>query len=375
MTGSFVVEVGVSLCWQISLIVLVTLGLQRWVGTAIGGCRLWTICFVSILALIAAALLLPHRRWFAFPDFVSHDALVFIATWQGSIVNGLLVVWAGGVLVKVLRRGLGCWQLLHFLDRHCAPLSRDEITRRWSPVEPTRAMLAHPATVPMDVCVLVSDQIQGPFCWQLHRPIVVLPKYLLEGEPASLRHVWLHEIEHLRTRHPMQHFLQGVCNAVFWFHPMVWIASNRAELTREFLCDEVAAVTEGKFGAYLRTLSTIAERCHRVSCTHVPGGTLAFGNRPSALLQRCDHLVRLATTTRTSPNNPLRTRLAAASLVIVTIAVSQFWLPTNAAASSRAAWSPWPTWTAAVLHSVDIQVRDFEPFDEHTPMHSTLPLD
>ncbi|EMI22354.1 peptidase M56 BlaR1, partial [Rhodopirellula maiorica SM1] len=72
----------------------------------------------------------------------------------------------------------------------------------------------------------------------------------------------------------MQHFLQGVCSTLFWFHPLVGPAARGAELTREYLCDEVAAKAIGKFGAYLRTLAEVAERCGSVSCTNVPKGTL-----------------------------------------------------------------------------------------------------
>lgn len=370
MNGSFAMEVGLALCVQVTLVVLVTMGLQRFVGRASSACRLWSICFVSILGLVAAAMLLPHRRLLAFPEFISPNVVAFVAKWQGTLVGVLIAVWITGMVIRTVRSGLGCLHLMRFFRNSCQPLDQTQSE-------------SLPITVPKlsSLLILVSDQIQGPFCWQLHRPIVVLPAYLFDrtndANFTSLGHVLSHEVEHLRTKHPMQHFLQGVCSTLFWFHPAVRVAANGAELQREYLCDEVAATTGGKFGAYLRTLVTIAERCGGTSCTHVPKDALAFGNRKSALIKRSDRLVRLASK-RKDTNHDGQKFAAAGSwvsfalLIIAVVGISQCWLPVNASASNRNGWSPWPTWTAKALHDIDIHVRDFEPFDEHTAMYKVF---
>lgn len=369
ITG-FAIEVGLALCVQVTLLVLVTMGLQRFVDRASTACKLWSICFVSILALVAAATLLPHRRLMPFPEFVSPNVVATVAKWQGTLAGVLITVWVAGMVIKVVRSLVGCIQLTHFLGNHCRPLDQTQIDA-----------LPIAVSQPRGLSILVSDRIQGPFCWQLHRPVVVMPAYLfdrkLDPDGTSLAHVLRHEIEHLRTKHPMQHFLQGVCSTVFWFHPAVRAAAGHAELHREYLCDEVAATTGGKFGAYLRTLVTIAERCSGVSCTHVPKDALAFGNRKSSLVKRSDRLVRLAAKKNHAEHRvghiaTARSVASLALLVIAAIVISQCWLPVNADASNRTGWSPWPTWTAKTLHSVDIRVRDFEPFDEHTPMYEVF---
>ncbi|MCM2374110.1 M56 family metallopeptidase [Aporhodopirellula aestuarii] len=359
MNTSLLFEVASTLCVQTAIVVAVCVGLQRWVGNVRSASRLWTCCFVSIIAMIAAGVLLPHRRLFHFPDLGPREVTVAFVTWQGRLAIGLLTVWAIGAALSLARKAILCGQLVRFLNHRCESIDQEELLARLQlPSNP-------------HLCVLTSSDIQGPFCWQLHRPTIVIPETLMSEDDTTLRHVLLHEIEHLRTQHPMQHFLQGVCSTVFWFHPAVWIAARDAELTREFLCDEVAATACGKFGAYLRTLAKVSERCGSASCTNVPRGTLAFGNRKSTLVKRCDRLVELAQKPRKAKSR--RPILATICLVVVVALVQQVWLPTNVMASNRSDWSPWPSWTARALHNAfDVHVRDFEAFENRVHVHEWM---
>jgi len=365
----FAFEVGCTLCLQITVVIAVTFALQRWVTDARLGCRLWTVCFVCVIGLVAAAFLLPHRRLFDFPETLfgelSRDGMLNMVVWQGRIAMALGVVWGIGVAVSLIKRAMLCVSLLRFLKHECQSVDADALLKRLEIGQHDQTGLS----------ILTSAQIQGPFCWQLHRPVIVLPTFLLDEDESTLQHVLLHELEHLRTQHPMQHFLQGVCSTLFWFHPLVWSAARGAELTREYLCDEVAAKTSGKFGAYLRTLAKVAERCGSVSCTEVsrnkvPKATLAFGNQQSALIRRSNRLVKLAE----SEQSPSRWKpmVAMATLLLCAGLIQQVWLPTNAMASQRSDWSPWPTWTAGALHQIDVQVRDFELFEDRVQMHELL---
>jgi hypothetical protein len=44
-------------------------------------------------------------------------------------------------------------------------------------------------------------------------------------------------------------------------------------------------------------------------------------------------------------------------------------------ASQRSGWSPWPRWTAAALHQINVDVRDFERFEERVQLHELLQPD
>ncbi|MEM1068749.1 MAG: peptidase M56 BlaR1, partial [Planctomycetota bacterium] len=54
------------------------------------------------------------------------------------------------------------------------------------------------------------------------------------------------------------------------------------------------------------------------------------------------------------------------------VMIQQVWLPTNAMASRRGDWSPWPSWTAKSLHHVGFKVRDFEPFEDRVQMRELI---
>jgi beta-lactamase regulating signal transducer with metallopeptidase domain len=199
----------------------------------------------------------------------------------------------------------------------------------------------------------------GPFCYQFHRPIVFLPASLLTCDPEELRHVLGHELTHLRTDHPMQLCLQKATQCVLWFHPLVWVASGRANLVREFVCDDAASGNGASTAAYLRTLLGIVERQRGFSRS-----SLALGRSVSEMRIRAARLV--ARHNRISP--ALRLPVVTATLVAAIVA-SLLWLPTDPLTSARSVSSPWPTWSAAVLHALDLPVADFPAFDARTTTH------
>ncbi|PAY21376.1 peptidase M56 BlaR1 [Rhodopirellula sp. SM50] len=360
MNASQLFETVTSLPLQVLIVVISIVFLSRFVDRAATNCRLWTVGFVAILGLIAAAFLLPHLRLFNDGSRLSESAARTMFALQVWIIKALVVVWIIGFTFVLIRRLGRIIVLTQFFSQRCRVMTDEEI-----------------ATLPLDgqdelpkqLRLLVSLEKHGPFCWQLQHPTIVLPSCLLREDDGVIRHVLLHELEHLRTNHPLQHFLQGICNALLWFHPAIWWAARNAELTREFHCDEVAAKAGTTIASYLRTLAKIAEqtRC-------APTCTLAFGRRKSAIIRRTEHLVSRIESARgqCSSRDQRRASLAIGCLFLVVLVVSQLWLPVNVLASSRTRLSPWPTWTAEMLHDFGVSVRDYERFDARHDLNECL---
>ena len=217
--------------------------------------------------------------------------------------------------------------------------------------------------------VLISDDADGPFCWQLHEPTIVLPRFLLAGGRDDLNHVLVHELEHLKTNHPFQLFLQHLVQVVCWFHPAVWNAGWWASLVREFTCDEAAANHGANSAAYLRTLLHIAERCEQKKNPCAIG----FGRSSSEIVLRARRLVQLANGAAHGRGRiRLGRKTATCVLVGVTCLMSLGWIPIDPLASSRSVWSPWPRWTAKSFHCFGCNLRDYEQYDRCIQMHEIL---
>ena len=86
---------------------------------------------------------------------------------------------------------------------------------------------------------LVEAGLPSPCLFGLFRPAIYLTPAAIETE-ESLRHVLAHELTHARHLDHLWTFLRGVCLAVYWFNPLVWVASAAVKKDCELACDEGA---------------------------------------------------------------------------------------------------------------------------------------
>lgn len=106
---------------------------------------------------------------------------------------------------------------------------------------------ARPAGTRDGLAVRTSPPGSMPFTWGFLRPSVVMP----EDAPDA---IWLHERAHaLRRDHWWLLVAQASC-AVWWFHPLAWLAARRAELEREKACDDAALALGEAPADYARIL-------------------------------------------------------------------------------------------------------------------------
>ena len=341
---------------QASLVIGIAWGLERWTQASQAKVRIWTACYVSILVLMFAGLMLPRLQWFHPWSTIQPSELLLLANTEHLLGRSLLAIWALGSSVVLLH-----W-LVQFvaLQRFLRSIPRLSTTQR----------LRLTAALPEDhdqvngraVDYRVSPEDLGPFCYQFHRPIICLPHSIIQGPAKVLKHVVQHELTHLQTQHPLQLFLQRAVQTMLWFHPLVWMSSDRAGLVREFVCDDVATRETGSTITYLRALVSVVEER---SAAH--GNTLAIGRSKMELATRARRLAN-------QPDDPCRTASwrSVTVLLLAAIVCSQIWLPTNPLASTRSRWSPWPTWSAATLHAFNVSARDYERFDHRTELHEWL---
>ena len=76
---------------------------------------------------------------------------------------------------------------------------------------------------------------------------------------TSLRRAFVHELEHVRRRDWWVHLAARVTCALYWFHPLVWIAYRQLTLEAERACDD-AVVEREESTQYAEQLVELARR-------------------------------------------------------------------------------------------------------------------
>ena len=153
----------------------------------------------------------------------------------------------------------------------------------------------------------------------------------------------------------------------FWFHPMVWWASQQSALCREFACDEAAIQTPQEVAQYLRTLLMIIEfNASQPGDTQTP---LAFGRGQSMIASRARRLTQIAQNHLPHRRISVSGSTAAIGMLLATLLIALIWLPVDVLASPRANWSPWPSWSAEALHDFGVSVHDFETYNGRMEIH------
>lgn len=105
---------------------------------------------------------------------------------------------------------------------------------------------------------LVETGLSSPCLFGLFRPAIYLTP-AAAASPDSLRHVLAHETTHARHLDHLWTLLRGVCLAIYWFNPLVWLASSSARTDCELACDEgtLARLEEADRIPYGQTLLSL----------------------------------------------------------------------------------------------------------------------
>ena len=151
--------------------------------------------------------------------------------------------------------------------------------------------------------VLICGRVPAPLSLGLRHPRILLPDDLIARlADEELLAVALHELAHVRRRDPLLLTLATLVRAVFFFHPLVWVAVRQVSALAELCADDAVLEATGAPLPYAKMLARLAEELPpRPLSTEMATGLLfskgSFLRRVEAILgdrSRIRRLSRLA---------------------------------------------------------------------------------
>jgi hypothetical protein len=173
--------------------------------------------------------------------------------------------------------------------------------------------------------------------WGLVRPQILVPAGSEEWSSGCVRVVLLHELAHIRRHDWIVQVLAGVLRAVYWFDPLIWIASSRLRHESERACDDLVVSHDIDAHEYAGHLLALARVLNRGVATWTPAPSMAG---PSSLRQRIAAILDPAATHARARRSAVAS--VAVLLLLVTAPVAAFRLsaPVKARATDTTSSPP-----------------------------------
>ncbi|MHB9031379.1 MAG: M56 family metallopeptidase, partial [Candidatus Latescibacterota bacterium] len=270
-----------SAVWQ-SLIVLLVFGvIALFLRRRSAAVRhiVWTVAVLMIPMLPCASYLFSARELPVLPEYtvaapgevllngdtagrISGEGIINPAPARESRGNGftlshypwaaLVPLYAGGVLFLLL------------------PIAAGRIrVRRWieegNPVIDERVVglcedLCARLGLRRYVTVVESPRTPVPFTFRFFHPVIVLPAGFADSlSDTELRAVLAHETAHIKRNDIPVIAAVSLVRALFFFHPLVWLAGREISVLAEHACDDLALEMTGTPVSYARLVTRIAE--------------------------------------------------------------------------------------------------------------------
>lgn len=240
---------------------LLTVVMRR--GSAAARYFIWTCALAAVLTVPAITPLLS--RWDVHvktPALASAARQVSIAeavpdgTWDAQPAHGKrtiawpVMIWLAGVTILLARVGVGHLRLALSLRRAREVRASEWIAAREAASERIGLRRA--------IKLRRSGETDVPLTGGVLATSVVLPEASVEWDSGRRHVVLLHELTHARRRDPLLWLMAQVAVALYWFHPLAWLAAACFRREQERSCDDAVVRAGAEQSAYAEHLVDLA---------------------------------------------------------------------------------------------------------------------
>ena len=221
-----------------------------------------------------------------------------------ATVRWVLWMWvagAGMVLLRLLRGVVLVWNV----RRRAEPLAEPAWTQPLVEAADRLGLEREPR-------LLVSDAVLMPIVCGFLDPAIVLPAAARLWSAERRRAVLYHELAHVRRSDLTVTVLSRVGCAIYWFHPLFWVATRRLRVESERACDDLvlgAGTRPSEYADHLLQIACGAGRDRTPAVALPMAERREFEGRMLAILER--------DTSRAPPSARHTALLAALALLVV----------------------------------------------------------
>jgi len=217
----------------------------------------------------------------------------------------ILLILAAGIFARLLWLGVGLMRLRSIVARAESHDAFADISGELT------------QSLSITATVKVSDDLEGPATVGVRRPIVLVPRSVLQMSPAVQRAIICHELVHVQRRDWLQTIAEEIWCAIFWFHPHARLIASKLSLAREMVVDEKTILMTRDRRAYAEALLAFSD-----PQPHVIGVTPFIGRR--TLSQRISLIAEEGSMSRNRRALSKATLALAACIAITAAAVDRF---------------------------------------------------
>jgi beta-lactamase regulating signal transducer with metallopeptidase domain/DUF4097 and DUF4098 domain-containing protein YvlB len=251
-----------------------------------------------------------------------------------------VLLWIAGLLFVIGRMILGRILLARIANR-----GRPLTDRVWSAALAKERLATG---VRRRVRLVATKEVSTPLTAGARRPIILLPAESSEWDASHREVILRHELAHIANGDATICSIAGITCALYWFHPLAWIAARKLRTEQERACDDRVLSLGTPATEYASHLLEVARSARALGMHSFVAVAMA---RPTELEGRL-----LAVLNEAHSRRPLthRTKLALTVIAVLTVITLAAFTPVVAEARVViASQGPIPSGAAIVERTVE----------------------